>query len=472
MPFQYVLRLGAHKCIGRECKLEKKTIYVPLEIKARELASQVLLGAKIAERGGRVYLGSKKAVFSALRLKSTSEGTLLYKGGMGNESGFKELKMRVSKVAVLDQEMSPSIEIPNPASRFVGEELNTVDRLYYVGQEFADAFFLVRPETPSSMVRAFGWPRVDLWTKRYSYFWEFEAEKLRERFGEFVLFSSDFGVLSVEDQAFRSSQQEALWEVEPGREETDRSKREKWEPGIEEYARVVDFLRELDREPAFPTVVVRPHPGEDHSIWARELQGLKKTHLVYEGDISAFLSASEALLHRGCTTALQAELGGKPTGVIVSEGMTRNDKAGVSAFSKTISDVQDALALVSPGYQVPEPQITPGRISSLDGTASEKIAEDLLALTENAERRFSPSLLFLSKIFWINLAGAAVSKYVVRKRGGGNEATNSSIPKAVAVNKIPGGVQAGEVRAIVDNLGMGHLDVQQVARDLVCIEAR
>ena len=47
----------------------KKTIYIPIEIKVRELASQVLLASKLAQHGGRVYLGAKSDVFEIIRRK-------------------------------------------------------------------------------------------------------------------------------------------------------------------------------------------------------------------------------------------------------------------------------------------------------------------------------------------------------------------------------------------------------------------
>lgn len=450
--------------------MKKKTIYLPLEIKARELFSQTLLACKVGELGGRVYLGSKSGIFRALSVKPSADGTLLYKSGMENTDGFKNLKKHVAQIAVLDQEMSPAAENPNPASRFVAQELAFVDRLYYVGKGHADRLFAELPELPRAKVKTLGWPRVDLWTKRYSYFWEPGAQELRERYGEFVLFSSDFGVLSMADLQEQIRRQKELWKLNPSSWEIDQMLQKKGESEINEFARVVDFLRELDEDSVCPPVVVRPHPGENHSTWANALRGLKKTHLVYEGDVSTFLHASVALLHRGCTTALQAELLGKPTGVVVSPGTSRHGSSAISAYSRSVRTVEDVLSLVSPDYPVLEPAISPSRVASLDGTASEKIAEDLLALTKKAEIPMPPiHELVLKKRLWAGVVKGAALRYVRR-----NQRKALAISKTVAVNKMPGGVRVGEIEEILQNLGFDHISARKVPgiKDVVCIEEK
>ena len=448
--------------------LKKKTVYIPIEIKARELISQTLLAAKIAGFGGRVYLGSKLGIFRILALKPSYGGTLLYKGGTGEGNGFKNFKKSVSKVAILDQEMSPAIQNPKPADRFIRSELESIDRLYYVGSAFASSFFSAMPDIPRSKVKVHGWPRIDLWTPQYLSFWRTETDKLRERFGKFVLFSSDFGILDLADLQW-SAEWAKQWNADPDRNFRNKRLQKEGRESIREFRRVVEFLRELDQEPTFPPVLVRPHPSENNSIWAFALRGMKKTRLVYEGDISPFLLASIALLHRGCTTALQAEVLGKPTGVILTEGKSRDSSAAITPFSKSIMTVQDAKTLVSPEYCVPASRPDPSRISSLDGTASEKIATDLLDLGEETESRLDPIwTLLLSRCFWVRWVAMTRGRFsrLLTRQG------RPSLPKGVTAKKMPGGVRASEIRQILDRLGMHCVSVRNVPgfREVVCIE--
>ena len=59
----------------------RKEFYIPIEIKAREFYSQLLLGGRIALKGGRVFIGSKYAVDYFIENKKHKHGTYLYKGG-------------------------------------------------------------------------------------------------------------------------------------------------------------------------------------------------------------------------------------------------------------------------------------------------------------------------------------------------------------------------------------------------------
>lgn len=446
--------------------MKKKTIYIPIETKAREFVSQVLLAGKIADFGGRVYLGSKAGVFRALIMKSEFGGTFLYKGGMGVENGFRELKKLVARVAVLDQEISPAHTDSNPADRFLENELGFVDRLYYVGEVRVDQMLAARPDLPRAKVVALGWPRVDLWGNRYSRFWEPQAAKLVERFGRFVLFSSDFGVLHPNDFDFVIKQNQFYRGTSRSGAETLNLLRES-ESVVREFNQIVAIIRNLDEEPNFPPVVIRPHPAENAPIWYEAIKAMKKSFVVFEGDITPWLHASVALLHRGCTTALQAEVLGKPAGFLQSaESRSQNRLSRASAFSKPIANVEDALDLVDPGYKIPVSQIDPARIASLDGTASEKIAKDLIALTAQKEDALPrPWRALLRRQVIARLTQEMLRWCLNRLRS-----RVFSVPKNFASNKMSGGVDASEVKVVLEGLGMKHLHVSDVAENLVCIE--
>jgi hypothetical protein len=65
---------------------------------------------------------------------------------------------------------------------------------------------------------------------------------------------------------------------------------------------------------AFPdhTIIVRPHPAELHETWVNAAEGLSNVKVVFEGTVSPWLLAADAVLHWGCTTGLEAFLMGKP----------------------------------------------------------------------------------------------------------------------------------------------------------------
>lgn len=441
----------------------KKTIYVPIEIKAREFYSQVLLATTVAEAGGRLYLGSKNAIFTALARKPESGGVLLYKGGSGNGRGFESLSKLVGAIAVLDQEMSPARIDKDPAARFLGNDLTYVSRHYFVQQEFADLLLSARPEVGGDAVRVFGWPRVDLWHPNYARFWEPEVKRIEKEYGEFVLFVSDFCFLHPEDVELRVEQarQDALYSRdsidldEIGREGRD---------AVKEFHQIVQFLHLLDSNPNFPPVVVRPHPSENHLRWNEALDGMRKTSVVFDGDVTPWLLASVALFHRGSTTAFQAVSAGKPVGFVRPEwGDCRNAGVRVSAFSREVRNLREAIELVESGNELP---FDAPLLASPDGTASQKIADDLLALVEIEEEALAPpeSDAPLSGI--VKRAFGKVSSVLSRaswKKG-------FELPNELRGSKMPGGITAIEVAEVLGRLGTRTIVATQVANNLVCIE--
>lgn len=448
-------------------QMKKKSVYIPIEIKAREFTSQLLLATRIAEAGGRVYVGGKKALLKAVKTKPETAGILLYKGGWPG-GGFSQLKKHVSRIAVLDQEMSPAWPKMLPATRFDDLELDFVDRLYYVNQAFAKSLLSGKPDVPKSKVKAFGWPRVDLWTARYSVVWEPEAKKIRKKFGDFVLFSSDFGILDDRELEWRLSRKKEDGSWARAYANLDDVKLD-YLQRLEEFRKVVAFLFQLDNRTDFPAVIVRPHPAEDHSVWNTALQKMKKTSLAFEGDIAPWLLAAKALLHSGSTTALQAVVAGKPVGFIGLNGPRPVLSGSASReVSKQVRSVEDAFELLQENPKDPHSLHASGLMASLAGDSAELISADLLTLSTPLEKPLVP--FWLSRK-WRKQTFLRMTQSL--KAPQPQEVVRMPAPKEITKSNLDGGIRAKEVRALLQRLRSSDaptLKVRQVSKDLVCIE--
>ena len=60
-------------------------------------------------------------------------------------------------------------------------------------------------------------------------------------------------------------------------------------------------------------IVLRPHPVEDINAWRIYLENISNVHVIREGSITAWVNNAFAVMHNGCTTALEATVIGKPT---------------------------------------------------------------------------------------------------------------------------------------------------------------
>jgi len=87
--------------------------------------------------------------------------------------------------------------------------------------------------------------------------------------------------------------------------------------GLRDHKQVVfeDFQRIIPQlEKAFPenTIVVRPHPTENHAVYQKIADQYRRVHVTNEGSVVPWLMATRAVIHNGCTTGVEAYVTGTP----------------------------------------------------------------------------------------------------------------------------------------------------------------
>ena len=84
---------------------QKKTLYIPIEIKNRELFGHLQLASEAITRGYRVILGNKPLIYEIINNKPSNNGFLLYKGGGRYPELILSLSKKLNGVGILDQEL-------------------------------------------------------------------------------------------------------------------------------------------------------------------------------------------------------------------------------------------------------------------------------------------------------------------------------------------------------------------------------
>ena len=177
--------------------MNKITIYLPVEIKVRELNSHVLLSKFASKLGMRFYIGSKDAIKRLLKRKNDKAGVFIVKGGMEIPE-ILEIKKKVQKFIILDQEISPATtDFKKEIRRRVwpGSE-KFIDNYYSIGQRAYEAGDNVFKNLSMNIIKT-GWPRIDLLRSEFRILYKTKIEKIKKKYGNFILFSSDFGYNSI-----------------------------------------------------------------------------------------------------------------------------------------------------------------------------------------------------------------------------------------------------------------------------------
>ena len=451
---------------------KKSEIYIPIEIKPREFVSQLLLSGELAKINLRVYLGSKKAIDHLVENKKNKNGVYLYKGGGSTIDKFKKLSQLVSSIAVLDQEISPAFrDYKQIKNRFVKGSLKFVSRLYYVGPEAKKSAIEVLTDIEPSKIKSFGWPRVDVWEPSLHHIWEEEIKKIKSKFpNPFLFFCSDFGCNTEE-----LVKQRSLWVENRGAKKSLNDiewYRNFYAKNYKRFTEFIDFLEDINCDPQIPNIIIRPHPSEDHKVWEQKVKNFKNIYVVYEGDVSPWLLASEGLLHRGCTTAIEAAISRKKIGFLHNFS---SDHDNVSALISTkINDISSLKNWINDNNRIPidNPKyfnLLKKHTTFSSERAVSKIAKDISTL---CSKKVIPSDMNTNEtktktktktLFRIKVLLASLKRSIFKKK--------NYLPKFTKKNKMQDGINLVDCKHYLSLMyPEENLNIENPSSELIKIE--
>ena len=366
----------------RRVKL-RPSVYIAMEFKNRELDSQLYLASKLIQKKYRVYIGSHAAIFSLMDVKKHKAGLYFDKGTLPSKR-MQNLSLKNDYIAILDQELGPNIDEPKNhlegwPSRIYPNSEKYID-LYFCA---SDRIFLAakdRFKNYQTRVLKTGWPRFDLWDKRWQNLYGYEINKIK-KLPEFLLFISDFGISSK--NSTRVEGLECMSVDDP------------------KFKTILELIKKFDKNPNIPHIVIRPHISEDVKVWKKALGNSKKITITKKFSVTPWVMECIALLHTGSTVALEAKLLEKK--VYFLKPSKFNDKSELSKImsDEMIEDNTDLSTLTSISHDTVMSELQSKFIKNrlqTPGNITEKIVNIISALQVTPEEPISPTKLIFSKI--------------------------------------------------------------------------
>lgn len=294
--------------------MKPSTLFVPVESRVRELDAKVLLSAVAAERGFPVVMGSRqelnfviprmpRGVFFAKSMRFTSDRMTRLIRGFGHD------------MVATDEESLVRFSSPEYTGwRFSPGTFRPLRHLFAWGEDDAALFRSYPGRSEATSVHVTGNPRVDLLREDVRSIFQPEADELRRQHGRFILINTNFPFVN----AFVKELNLVLRRNgKPRVSRTGRGMSLEFALGMERHVTSIfqAFAKLMPRlARAFPdhTVVLRPHPSEDHEEWRRITAGLDNVRVLHDGNVVPWLMACDLLLHNGCTTAVEGAVLGTP----------------------------------------------------------------------------------------------------------------------------------------------------------------
>jgi hypothetical protein len=295
-----------------------------------------------------------------------------------------------------------------------------------------------------------------------------EIEQIHKRYDRFVLVNTNFGWSNHFLRAFRMDQP-------AGRPKNA------FEAGLAAhktalFERFQQMLPTLARALPDHTILIRPHPTEDHELWREIAKDLPNARVASDGNVVPWLMACETLIHVGCTTAVEAAVIGRPAIAYQSALSEEFDDPLPYQLSHHASSLDELLektrAAIAGGLGVAggeDRRVLTRNIAALDGPFASERMLDALEGMGYAERRPEPSGAARYARGWIeNQVRTAGKRINMRRRGHRNSAEYHD-------HRYPGVTLEGlreRVARLRDQLGrFGGVRVHQLAQHVFRIDA-
>ena len=269
-----------------------KAVYLPCEIKTRELDSRVELLKALP--GCTVVIGQQWDLFA--NAQNLPTGVILFKTvNRIQGANMAAWKAAGHKVAALDEE---SLIADGPTAL-----VSAVSRL---AMKNCDLFLAHSQGQGDAIKSVFHCPLEIVGNQRLDLCrgdsFKAEGDEIRAKHGKFILINTNYGIINSHWGGYKGAENIAK---QAGMMDTEAQRKDfhagaLWE--IENIKQIYEVIRGAPYK-----VILSPHPGENADHW-RAIPGIE---VVTGTNPLPWLYGAEILIHTGCTTGLEAALMGK-----------------------------------------------------------------------------------------------------------------------------------------------------------------
>ncbi len=295
----------------------KPTLLIPVENQVRELDPKLLLACIASTRGFSSIIGSRREI--EMSIDALPRGIYLSKSMTIRSLLFFRIAHRFGhEIVTWDEEALVHLPPETYFSRRLdANAIKYVSNLFAWGPDNEKLWRKYPHLAATTPIHALGNPRSDLLRPELRSFYAEESEKLRQKYGNFVLINTNFNHVNAfgpDLNLFHPTKQAG--EI-PKFGRAARGMSREYAEGLRDHKLAIfaEFKKLIPRlESAFPDfkIVVRPHPTEKHDVYQQIAARCPRVAVTNEGNVVPWLMACRALLHNGCTTGVEAYVLGVP----------------------------------------------------------------------------------------------------------------------------------------------------------------
>lgn len=290
-------------------------ILLPIETINRELDFKIILATLLAKNKHKIYIGQHDFLMGLL--PSLKGGIYIGKNVFTKRAELE----KGEKYKLLKKNNFDIIYIHEEGAVFPGREKEwrrIIEQQYSLSHFDQNDLILHwgdfqkrvdQDRSKNLTILTTGHPRFDLYKPKWSEFFKPETDKIKADYKDFILINGNY-------LANHGLGESYLFSDLGGYKVNDLKSRMNrvnyYAYNSKQFVSMVELTHELAIQ--FPDLnfVYRPHPSENHDYYKIVFNGISNVFVKHEGSVAPWILASKAVIHDGCTTALEATLASKP----------------------------------------------------------------------------------------------------------------------------------------------------------------
>ena len=287
-------------------------IYIHIEVSARELDSKLLLATLAAARGHEVLVSDMEVVEKGLIRGWLPPGVFHTKSLTPSKIKIDRHEALIrsgSKITSIDEEAGLIRQGYENFSkqRYSDRSIDQASAVFTWGE---DDFETLKKNFKkySNKIHKTGSPRIDLCKPSMFEYWN-KPKNIPEK--PYLLVVSNMAICDsrpfseiVKSQrvgGYYDRDQELL------RKQLMRKSSDYFKAMV-----FIEAIKYLSKNNNGYDIVFRPHPTEKVEFWKVLMEGISNLHIIQEGSINSWIYNSFAVMHHGCTTAIETSVSNKP----------------------------------------------------------------------------------------------------------------------------------------------------------------
>lgn len=289
-----------------------KIVYLPIESKNREFYSKTILAAKLIQKNFKVIIGQQWFISDHIQNKNFPPGIFF-------QNSLNEIKYNQLKIYKKLQFYNVLLDEENFTMSFKHQDVFFLENMKPHFYDVIDKYYCNTVNELNALKEIKKNKKIFLNTgnvrkeflEKYSEILDSEAEKLKLKYGKFILINTNFGFINSIYKDYIKMllkkniiSQKSIPEVK---------KIYFWEE--QNMQNIIIFLEIALKKFNNINFIIRPHPTEDIEKFretTKNLLNYKNFIIDNSGSTHAFIKASLLLIHMSCSTGLEASYLNKP----------------------------------------------------------------------------------------------------------------------------------------------------------------